>query len=64
MKTKLSALAFLIVTSSTFAHVNTLPHTHNGSETNWLPGLLSVAALSTVGLLAWKLLKARSTKQK
>lgn len=64
MKTKIAAYLSLLITSTSFAHVSTVPHAHEGSHTNWTPGLLSVAAVAFVGFIGWKLFSSRSTKQK
>lgn len=62
MKTKITALAALIASTSAFAHTAALPHVHEGSRTNWVPAVACVAVLLIAGAFAWKALKSRSAK--
>lgn len=62
MKQATTALALLGLATTAAAHSSSLPHTHHGSETSWLPAIACVAALALVGYLVFRIRRARSAK--
>lgn len=44
--------------ASLLAHASTLPHTHEGSQTNWLPAIGALAALALASLWLYSRRKA------
>ncbi|MDQ8202683.1 hypothetical protein [Pelagicoccus sp. SDUM812003] len=62
MKNLIKLFAPFFLASSLFAHSNALPHTHEGSHTNWLPAMVCLLALAAVVGFTLSFRKARKSR--